>query len=41
MEAIHYFLWGATGLEQVARSLPSIPGIDAVAIADVDGGRLQ
>ena len=35
--SIHYFLWGATGLEQVARPLPSIPGLDAVAVADVDG----
>ena len=37
VESIHYFAWGATGLEQVARTLPSTPGLDAVAIADVDG----
>jgi hypothetical protein len=36
-DSIHYFEWGATGLEQVARTLPSTPGLDAVAIADVDG----
>jgi hypothetical protein len=35
--SIHYFIWGPTGLEQVARPLASIPGLDAVAIADVDG----
>ena len=34
--SIHAFLWGATGLEQVARPLPSTAGLDAVAIADVD-----
>jgi Ca2+-binding RTX toxin-like protein len=37
VQAMHYFIWGATGLEQVARPLPSTPGLDAVAIADVDG----
>lgn len=37
VESIHSFIWGATGLEQVARPLPSTPGLDAVAIADVDG----
>ena len=37
MDSIHYFLMGATELEQVARPLPSTPGLDAVAIADVDG----
>jgi hypothetical protein len=35
--SIHYFEWTATGLEQVARTLPSTPGVDGVAIADVDG----
>src|SRR6185436_13606354 len=34
--SIHYFLMGAGELEQVARTLPSTPGLDAVAIADVD-----
>jgi Ca2+-binding RTX toxin-like protein len=37
VESIHYFIWGATGLEPVSRPLPSTPGLDAVAIADVDG----
>jgi hypothetical protein len=37
VQAMHYFIWGATGLEQVARPLASTPGLDAVAIADVDG----
>jgi Ca2+-binding RTX toxin-like protein len=37
VDSIHYFIWGATGLEQVAGTLPSTPGLDAVAIADVDG----
>ena len=35
-DSIHYFLMGAGELEQVARTLPSTPGLDAVAIADVD-----
>ncbi len=34
--SIHYFLMGASELERVARTLPSTPGLDAVAIADVD-----
>ena len=37
VDSIHYFLMGANELEQVARTLPSTPGLDAVAIADVDG----
>jgi Ca2+-binding RTX toxin-like protein len=37
VDSIHYFIWGATGLEQGARPLASTPGLDAVAIADVDG----
>jgi hemolysin type calcium-binding protein len=37
VQAMHYFIWGATGLEAVARPLPSTPGLDAVAIADIDG----
>jgi hypothetical protein len=37
VKSIHSFEWGATGLEQVAQPLPSIAGLDAVAIADVDG----
>jgi hypothetical protein len=37
VDSIHYFKWGATGLDQVATPLPSIPGLDAVAIVDVDG----
>ena len=39
-DSIHYFRWdpgGSGGLEQVAHTLPSTPGVDAVAIADVDG----
>ena len=36
VDSIHYFLMGANELEQVARTLPSTPGLDAVAIADVD-----
>jgi hypothetical protein len=36
VQSIHYFIWGATGLEQVAQPLASIPGLDAVAVADVD-----
>ena len=37
--SIHYFLWdpvGSGGLEQVSHPLLSTPGVDAVAIADVD-----
>jgi hypothetical protein len=37
VQSIHSFTWGSSGLEQVARTIPSTPGIDAVAIADVDG----
>jgi hypothetical protein len=37
VDSIHSFEWGETGLEQVAQPLPSIAGLDAVAIADVDG----
>jgi hypothetical protein len=37
VDSIHFFIWGATGLEPVARPLPSTPGLDAVAVADVDG----
>lgn len=40
VDSIHYFHWdpaGAGGLEQAAHTLPSIAGLDAVAIADVDG----
>ena len=29
--------WAPTGLEPIATALPSTPGLDAVAIADVDG----
>jgi Ca2+-binding RTX toxin-like protein len=36
-DAIHFFTWDATGLAQVATTLPSTPGLDAVAITDVDG----
>lgn len=36
VQSLHYFRWGATELEQVPRTLPSTPGVDAVAIADVD-----
>jgi RTX calcium-binding nonapeptide repeat (4 copies)/FG-GAP-like repeat len=34
--SIHLFRWGPSGLAQVAEALPSTPGVDAVAIADVD-----
>ena len=34
--SIHFFEWGSAGLDQVAQALPSTPGVDAVAIADVD-----
>jgi len=37
VDSIHYFLMGASELAQVATPLPSTPGLDAVAIADVDG----
>ena len=37
VNSIHAFRMGATELAQVAAPLPSIPGLDAVAIADVDG----
>ena len=37
VDSLHYFLMGAEELEQVARPLPSTPGLDAVAVADVDG----
>jgi Ca2+-binding RTX toxin-like protein len=37
VQSIHYFEWGAGGLDQVASPLPSTPGLDAVAVADVDG----
>ena len=35
--SIHFFKWGAAGLDTVATPLPSTPGLDDVAIADVDG----
>jgi Ca2+-binding RTX toxin-like protein len=37
--SIHYFKWdpaASGGLDQVATTLPSTPGVDAVAVADVD-----
>lgn len=40
VDSIHYFRWdpaGANGLEQTAHTLPSTAGLDALAIADVDG----
>jgi Ca2+-binding RTX toxin-like protein len=40
VDSIHYFKWdpaGSGGLEQNAKTLPSTPGVDAVAVADVDG----
>jgi hypothetical protein len=37
VNSIHRFLMGTSELAQVAAPLPSAPGIDAVAIADVDG----
>ncbi|MDA0170911.1 FG-GAP-like repeat-containing protein [Solirubrobacter taibaiensis] len=37
VNSIHAFRMGATELAQVAAPLPSIPGLDAVAITDVDG----
>jgi hypothetical protein len=36
VDSIRYFLMATSELEQVARTLPSTPGLDAVAIADVD-----
>jgi hypothetical protein len=36
VQSIHYFKWDPGGLEQVATPLASTPGVDAVAIADVD-----
>ena len=41
MASIHYFLWGPTGLDLVRTPLPSTPGVDAVAIADVDADGLN
>jgi hypothetical protein len=35
--SINVFPWGSAGLVQLPRTLPSIPGLDAVAIADIDG----
>jgi Ca2+-binding RTX toxin-like protein len=35
--SINLLPWGSTGLAQLPRTLPSIAGLDAVAIADVDG----
>ena len=37
VQSIHYFKMNAVALDQVATPLPSTPGLDAVAIADVDG----
>jgi hypothetical protein len=40
VDSIHYFKWdpvGSGGLEQVPHTLPSTAGLDAVAVADVDG----
>ena len=37
VQSIHYFEWGRTGLDQVATPLASTAGLDAVAIADLDG----
>ena len=37
VRSIHYFKMNAVALDQVATPLPSTPGLDAVAIADVDG----
>ena len=40
VDSIHYFKLcpsGSGGLEQVPTALPSTPGVDAVAVADVDG----
>ena len=37
VDSIHYFRWDqGIGLEQIAQTLPSTPGLDAVAVADVD-----
>ena len=36
VDSIHSFTWGASGLAQIAQPLPSVPALDAVAIADVD-----
>jgi hypothetical protein len=37
VDSIHFFKWTAAGLDALATALPSTPGVDAVAIADVDG----
>jgi hypothetical protein len=37
VDSLRYFLMGASELAQIATPLPSTPGVDAVAIADVDG----
>ena len=37
VDSIHAFVMGASELAQVATPLASIPGLDAVAIADMDG----
>ena len=37
VDSIRYFVMGASELAQVATPLPSTPGLDAVAIADVNG----
>jgi hypothetical protein len=37
VDSIRTLVWGAGGLAQIAKPLPSIPGLDAVAVTDVDG----
>ena len=38
VQSIHYFKWGELRASSRSRTpLPSTPGVDAVAIADVDG----
>lgn len=36
VQSLHSFTWGAAGLDQVAVTIPSTAGVDAVAVADVD-----
>ena len=39
MDSIHYYRLNPSpgGLESAGRPLPTTPGVDAVAVADVDG----
>jgi Ca2+-binding RTX toxin-like protein len=37
VDSIHYFTWDPGALKPTPTALPSIPGLDAVAVADIDG----